>query len=89
MYIISFFFIRGNPTSRKTHFVDSGERVKLRLSYALTRGTHPNLNSRPAVQISSSLLLHYAPCELHVHNPNTVNVNPIFCFHVALKSVYL
>jgi hypothetical protein len=60
VYIISFIFlIRGNPTSRKAYFVGPGERVKLRLSQALTRGVRPDLNSRPAMQISNPLPLRY------------------------------
>jgi hypothetical protein len=55
-----YFWIRGNLTSRKAHFVGSGERVKPRLSQAFTRGARPDLNSRPAVQISSSLSLRHA-----------------------------
>jgi hypothetical protein len=50
-----FFWIQGNPTPRKAHFVGSGERVKPRLSQALTRGARPDSNSRPAVQISNPL----------------------------------
>ena len=46
-----FFFIRGNSTPRKAYFMGSGERVKSRLSQALTRGARPDLNSRSAVQI--------------------------------------
>jgi len=37
------------------------ERVKPRLSQALTRDACPDLNLRPAVQISSSLPSRYAP----------------------------
>jgi len=46
---IFFFWIRGNLTLRKAHFVGSGEGVKPRLSQALTRGARPDSNSRPAV----------------------------------------
>jgi hypothetical protein len=56
-----FFWIQGNPTPRKAHFVSPGERVKPRLSQALTRGARPDLNSRPAVQISNPLSSRYAP----------------------------
>jgi hypothetical protein len=60
VYIISFIFlIRGNLTSRKAYFVGLGERVKPRLSQALTRDARPDLNSRPAMQISSPLPLRY------------------------------
>jgi len=38
-----------------------GERVKPRLSQALTRGARPDSNLRPAVQISSPLPSRYAP----------------------------
>jgi len=58
--LIFFFWIRGNPTPRKAHFVGPGERVKPRLSQALTRDACPDSNSRPAVQISNSLLSRYA-----------------------------
>jgi len=58
--LIFFFLIRGNPTPRKLHFVGPGERVKPRLSQALTRGARPDSNSRPAVQISSPLPSRYA-----------------------------
>jgi len=37
----------------------SSERVKFQLSQALTRDARPDSNSRPAVQISNFLLLHY------------------------------
>jgi hypothetical protein len=37
------------------YFVSSSERVKPRLSQALTRGTRPDSNSKPAVQISNPL----------------------------------
>jgi len=56
-----FFWIRGNPTSRKAHFMGPGERVKPRLSQALTKGARPDSNSRPAVQISSPLSSRHAP----------------------------
>jgi hypothetical protein len=56
-----FFWIRGNPTPRKAHFVGPGERVKPRLSQALTRGARPDSNSKLAVQISSPLPSRYAP----------------------------
>jgi len=46
-----FIWIRGNPTPRKAHFMDPGERVKSRLSQTLIKSAHPNWNSRPAVQI--------------------------------------
>jgi hypothetical protein len=46
---IYFFWIRGNLTSRKTHFVGSGERVKYRLSQTLIRGACSNSNSKPHV----------------------------------------
>jgi hypothetical protein len=62
-YHLFFFWIRGNSTSRKAHFVGPGEWVKLRLSQALTRGARPDSNSRPAVQISSLLSSRYAPWE--------------------------
>ena len=55
-----FFWIRGNPTLQKAHFVDPDERVKPRLSQTLTRGARPDSNSRPAVQISNPLPSRYA-----------------------------
>ena len=60
-----FFFIRGNLTFRKVHFVGSGERVKPRLSQAFTRGACPDSNSRPAMQISSPLPSRHAPGDFH------------------------
>jgi hypothetical protein len=56
-----FFFIRGNLTPRKVHFMGPGKRVKPRLSQTLTRGARPDSNSRSAVQISSPLPSRYAP----------------------------
>jgi len=56
-----FFWIRGNPTPWKTHFVGSDERVKPRLSQALTRGARPDSNSRLPVQISNLLSSRYVP----------------------------
>jgi hypothetical protein len=58
---IFFFWIRGNPTSRKAYFVGPGERVKPRLSQVLTRGARPDSNSRPAVEILSPLSSRYVP----------------------------
>jgi hypothetical protein len=58
---IYFFWIRGNSIPRKAYFVGPSERVKLRLSQVLTRDARPDLNSRPAVQISSPLPLRYVP----------------------------
>jgi hypothetical protein len=37
----------------------SSERVKPRLFQALIKSAHPDLNSRPTVQISNLLLSHY------------------------------
>ena len=56
-----FFWIRRNPTSRKAHFVGPGERIKPRLSQALTRDARPDSNSRLAVQILSLLPSRYVP----------------------------
>jgi hypothetical protein len=62
--ITSFFFLDSRkPTSRKVHFVGSGERVKPRLSQTLTRGACPDSKKRPAVQISSPLSSRYASLE--------------------------
>jgi len=55
-----FFLIQGNSTSRKAHFVGSGEQVKSRLSHALIRGARPDSNSRLTVQISISLSSRHA-----------------------------
>jgi len=41
--------------------MDSDERVKSRLSQTLTRGARSDSNSRPVMQISSSLPSRYAP----------------------------
>jgi ABC-type nitrate/sulfonate/bicarbonate transport system ATPase subunit len=46
---ISFFFIRGNPTLRKAHFVGLDERVKSQLSQVFIKGARPDSNLRPAV----------------------------------------
>ena len=59
--ITFFFWIQGNPALRKAYFVGPGERVKSRLFQTLTRGARPDSNSRPTVQISSSLPSRYAP----------------------------
>jgi len=61
--IMSFFcfWIRGNLIFWKTYFVGPNERVKPRLFQALTRGARPDSNSRPAVQISSTLPSRYTP----------------------------
>jgi hypothetical protein len=53
-----FFWIQGNPTLRKAHFVGLDERVKPRLSQTLTRDARPDSNSRPVVQISNPLHEH-------------------------------
>jgi len=58
-----FFWIRGNLTSRKAHFVGPGEGVKPRLSQVLTKGARPDSNSRPAVQISNPLPSRYTSWE--------------------------
>ena len=70
-----FFWIQGNSTSRKVHFVCPGERVKSRLSQALTRGACPDLNSRPAVQISNPLPSRYTPWgpETDIILPSTIH----------------
>jgi len=64
MIVIEHFFFFGfEETSppQKAYFVGPGEGVKPRLSQALTRGACPDLNSRPAVQISNPLPSHYVP----------------------------
>jgi len=68
---IFFFWIRGNLTPRKAHFMGLGERVKPRLSQALTRGARTDSNSRPAVQISSPLTSRYAPWRQYKSCPET------------------
>jgi len=59
--IIFFFGFEDTSPFWKAHFVGPGEGVKSRLSQALTRGAHPNSNSRPAVQISNLLPSRYVP----------------------------
>jgi len=59
-YNTFFFWIRGNLTLRKAHFVGPSEGVKFRLSQALIRGARPDSNSRPTVQISNPLPSYYA-----------------------------
>jgi hypothetical protein len=54
-----FFWIRENFTLQKEHFMDSGERIKPRLSQAFTRNACPDLNLKLAVQILNSLSSHY------------------------------
>jgi len=46
---VYFFFIRGNSTSRKIHFVSPGKRVKHRRFQILTRDARSYSNSKPAV----------------------------------------
>jgi len=53
-----FFGFEETSPPRKAHFVGPGERVKPRLSQALTRDARPDSNSRPPVQISN--LCHHA-----------------------------
>ena len=55
-----FFYYLRKSHLQKAYFVGPGERVKPRLSQALTRGARPDSNSRPAVQISSPLPSRYA-----------------------------
>jgi hypothetical protein len=55
-----FFLDLRKPHPWKAHFVGLGERVKPRLSQALTRGARHDSNSRPAVQISNLLPSRYA-----------------------------
>jgi hypothetical protein len=59
---LNFFFDSRKPHPWKAYFVGPGERVKPRLFQALTRGTRPDSNSRPTVQISSPLPSRHAPC---------------------------
>lgn len=44
---IYIYWIRGNLTFWKAHFMSSGEWVKSRLSQALIKNTHPDSNSKP------------------------------------------
>jgi hypothetical protein len=59
--LFCFFWIRGNLTLRKAHFVGPGEGVKPRLSQALTRDARLDSNSRPAVQISNPFAITLRP----------------------------
>jgi hypothetical protein len=54
------FFDSRKPYPRKAYFVSPGKRVKPRLFQALTKGTCPDSNSKPAVQISNPLPSRYA-----------------------------
>jgi hypothetical protein len=75
-----FFWIRGNPTPRKAHFVGPGEQVKPRLFQALTRGARPDSNSRPAVQISSPLPSRYTLWGLFFqYYSQASSINDYFC----------
>jgi hypothetical protein len=58
-FSIFFFLDLRKSHPRKVYFVSPGERIKPRLSQALTRGARRDSNSRPAVQISSPLPLRY------------------------------
>ena len=61
MLIVGYFYFGFEEFHpRKTHFIGSGERVKPQLSQALTKGAHPDSNSRHAIQISSPLSSRYA-----------------------------
>ena len=51
----NFFWIRGNLTPQKAHFMGPGEGVKPRLFQVLTRGARSDSNSRSTVQISNLL----------------------------------
>jgi len=63
-FFFFFFGFEETSPSRKAHFVGPGEGVKPRLSQALTRGARPDLNSKPAVQISNPFPSRYAPWRL-------------------------
>jgi len=54
-----FFGFKETPPSKNV-LVSPGERLKPRLSQALTRDARPDSNSRPAVQISNPLSLRHA-----------------------------
>jgi hypothetical protein len=55
-----FFWIWENLIFQKTYFIHLDEGVKLYLSQTFTRNARPDSNSRPAMQISNLLSLHYA-----------------------------
>jgi len=87
-FFLFFFWIRGNIIPWKTYFVGPGERVKSRLSQALTRGAPPDLNLRYVVQISSSLPS--ANCSSLKHRGITQYINFILFVsswkqHILLK----
>jgi hypothetical protein len=66
-FSIFFFLDLRKSHPRKVYFVSPGERIKPRLSQALTRGARRDSNSRPAVQISSPLPLRYVSWDLVFH----------------------
>jgi hypothetical protein len=63
--------------------VGPGEQVKLQLSQALTRDVRPDSNSRPTVQISSSLSSHHVSCG-HVVRTSFMS-KPSECLQVEKK----
>jgi hypothetical protein len=76
LYTFFFIWIRGNPTPRKTHFMDPGERVKSRLSQTLIKSARPNWNSRPAVQIWSPLPSFVYRAWIHsIHHLHIINTH--------------
>jgi hypothetical protein len=80
MKVFFFFWIRGNHTSRKAHFMGPGEWVKHWLSQDLTRGARPDSNSRPAMQISNPLPSRYIPGNVY-----EVLTNQNFVFSRLIK----
>jgi len=75
IYKFFFFWIRGNLTPWKAHFVGPGEGVKPRLSQAFIRDACPDSNSRPTVQISNPLPSRYAPWGLYLQVDNTAHTS--------------
>jgi hypothetical protein len=63
--------------------VGPGEQVKIQLSQALTRDVRPDSNSRPTVQISSSLSSHHVSCG-HVVRTSFMS-KPSECLQVEKK----
>jgi hypothetical protein len=76
----------------KTHFMSSGERVKLRLFQALTRDARTDSNSISAIQISSLLSSHYDPSKLvaatRITNINILNNLDHKLFTIIINESY-
>ena len=89
VFIAFFFWIRGNLIPRKAHFVRSGERVKPRLSQALTRDARLDLNSKPAMQILNSLSSRHALEDLCAHNECTDTIIKVSNVTLIYESFFL